>query len=260
MKSIKVILVPFKKKEETSKNSTSSGDDVKKRNWNFPEDLPLLFKEAAKLVVSTQQGSTSLLRCKLVIGYNTSGRLMNAMEILGIVGPSKGSCMRDVYCKDLEELENILKDKELQIKEIFSPKEKQTPKRMLPQELILLDKTNYKNYLPIDILAFSFAVIGAHGDEGALNIISENGQIYSLNLLREDWSNEIDAICPILKECSFGPFYNASASEAFYAVNIPKGYFYVDMGGGNHLVVHKTLRAKIEQQAENLKALSGSVN
>ena len=55
-----------------------------------------LIKEAAKLVVSHQQGSTSLLQRRLKVGYSRAGRLMDQLEQLGVVGPFQGSKARDV--------------------------------------------------------------------------------------------------------------------------------------------------------------------
>ena len=67
--------------------------------------LDPLFDEAAQLIVSNQQGSTSLIQRKFAIGYNRAGRLMDQLEAAGIVGPAQGSKPREVYCVDLTDLE-----------------------------------------------------------------------------------------------------------------------------------------------------------
>jgi S-DNA-T family DNA segregation ATPase FtsK/SpoIIIE len=68
-----------------------------------------MFDEAAKLVVTHQQGSTSLIQRKLAIGYNRAGRIIDQLEAAGIVGQFEGSKARDVLITDLISLEQILK-------------------------------------------------------------------------------------------------------------------------------------------------------
>lgn len=75
-----------------------------------PGDWDDLFEEAARIIVSSQQGSTSLLQRKMKIGYNRAGRLIDQMEIANIVGPFKGSQAREVLVKDELSLEHILQD------------------------------------------------------------------------------------------------------------------------------------------------------
>jgi len=67
-----------------------------------------LFEEAARLVVSTQQGSTSSIQRRFSIGYNRAGRIMDQLEAAGIVGPFEGSKARQVLIQDEYNLEQIL--------------------------------------------------------------------------------------------------------------------------------------------------------
>jgi S-DNA-T family DNA segregation ATPase FtsK/SpoIIIE len=67
-----------------------------------------LFEDAARLVVSSQIGSTSLIQRRMKLGYNRAGRLMDQLEAAGIVGPNQGSKAREVQVKSDMELEEIL--------------------------------------------------------------------------------------------------------------------------------------------------------
>jgi len=70
-------------------------------------DRDALFEEAARIIVSIGQGSTSLLQRRLKIGFARAGRLMDELEQAGVVGPSEGSKVREVLMVS-EELEKIL--------------------------------------------------------------------------------------------------------------------------------------------------------
>ncbi|OFX25507.1 MAG: cell division protein FtsK [Bacteroidetes bacterium GWA2_31_9] len=67
-----------------------------------------LFDDAARLVVTNQQGSTSLIQRKFSIGYNRAGRIIDQLEAAGIVGPYEGSKARQVSYTDLNSLEQYL--------------------------------------------------------------------------------------------------------------------------------------------------------
>lgn len=68
-----------------------------------------LFEEAARLVVNTQQGSTSSIQRRFSIGYNRAGRIIDQLEAAGIVGPFEGSKARQVLIADEYSLEHVLK-------------------------------------------------------------------------------------------------------------------------------------------------------
>lgn len=69
-----------------------------------------MFDEAAKLVVQFQQGSASFLQRKLKLGYNRAGRIVDQLEAAGIIGQFEGSKAREVKCKDLAQLEEIIRN------------------------------------------------------------------------------------------------------------------------------------------------------
>jgi len=67
-----------------------------------------LFEEAARLIVNSQMGSTSLIQRRMKLGYNRAGRLMDQLEAAGIVGANQGSKARDVLFKTEAELNQFL--------------------------------------------------------------------------------------------------------------------------------------------------------
>tara|TARA_S200000501_G_scaffold299508_1_gene286285 strand:+ start:4995 stop:7319 length:2325 start_codon:yes stop_codon:yes gene_type:complete len=74
------------------------------------EDRDKLFREAAEVLVTAQQGSASLLQRKLKLGYNRAGRLIDQLEAAGIVGPFEGSKARQVLISDLQSLDRHLEN------------------------------------------------------------------------------------------------------------------------------------------------------
>lgn len=85
---------------------TESNDDMSMEFDSGKRDP--LFEEAARIVVQTQQGSTSMLQRRMRLGYSRAGRIMDELEKAGIVGPNEGSKVRKVLISDLETLERYL--------------------------------------------------------------------------------------------------------------------------------------------------------
>lgn len=88
-----------------------SGEEATSTVGSFdPNEKDQLFEEAARIIVSTQQGSTSMLQRQLKLGYNRAGRIMDQLEAAGIVGGFNGAKAREVQISDLNALESFLEE------------------------------------------------------------------------------------------------------------------------------------------------------
>ena len=87
---------------ESEESGTGVDIDVSERDK--------LFREAAEVIVTAQQGSASLLQRKLKLGYNRAGRIIDQLEAAGIVGPFEGSKARQVLITDLVALDQLLNE------------------------------------------------------------------------------------------------------------------------------------------------------
>lgn len=72
------------------------------------QNLDPLFEQAARMIVVTQQGSTSKIQRHFSIGYNRAGRLMDQLQKAGIVGEAQGSKPREVLISDENTLNTLL--------------------------------------------------------------------------------------------------------------------------------------------------------
>ena len=87
---------------ESEESGTGLDIDVSERDK--------LFRDAAEVIVTAQQGSASLLQRKLKLGYNRAGRIIDQLEAAGIVGPFEGSKARQVLVTDLAALDQLLNE------------------------------------------------------------------------------------------------------------------------------------------------------
>jgi len=89
------------------------GEDGSSVNLEFDiTERDSMFREAAEIIVTAQQGSASLLQRKLKLGYNRAGRLIDQLEAAGIVGPFEGSKARSVNITDLNSLEQFFNNEQ----------------------------------------------------------------------------------------------------------------------------------------------------
>jgi S-DNA-T family DNA segregation ATPase FtsK/SpoIIIE len=72
------------------------------------DDLDDMFDDAARLIVQSDHGSTSMIQRKLKLGYNRAGRIMDQLEHFGVVGQNLGSKPREVLIHSMDELETLL--------------------------------------------------------------------------------------------------------------------------------------------------------
>ncbi len=92
---------------EYTPDSADQGGAAGGRANDFSQVDPM-FDEVARFVVENQQGSTSSIQRRFSIGYNRAGRIMDQLEMTGIVGRAEGSKPREVLVQDLMSLEHLL--------------------------------------------------------------------------------------------------------------------------------------------------------
>lgn len=90
--------------QEIERNSISENNSTKTAASEESEQDPMM-EEAIKCVVEAGQASTSLLQRRLRLGYARAGRLIDEMEMLGIVGPHEGSKPRQVLMTQQQYME-----------------------------------------------------------------------------------------------------------------------------------------------------------
>ncbi len=96
---------PFYLPEFHPDDTGSGGGNKKEFRLSDMDDM---MEDAARLVVETQHGSTSMIQRRMKLGYNRAGRIMDQLEGLGIVGPAEGSKPREVLYYGIEELNRFM--------------------------------------------------------------------------------------------------------------------------------------------------------
>ena len=107
-------------------------------------------------------------------------------------------------------------------------------------EITYIDEKNYKEYLNLDSIAFSYAHGGAMGSGGEIIVITKDAKIYSMNYCFGDMTIEMcNQVCPPLRECSFGLIDVEKA---------PEGWEGVSLGFGNFLVLSEPIYTHIKAE------------
>ena len=104
---------------------------------------------------------------------------------------------------------------------------------------IYLSKKNYRDYLRLDTVAFSFAHGGAQGVGGEIIVITRDASIYRMNYVYGDMTIEMcEMVCPQLRECKFG----------FFVEEAPFDWKGLSLGAGNFLVLEDSLYDRLREQ------------
>ena len=117
-----------------------------------------------------------------------------------------------------------------------------------PKDKIELNSSNYKEFLPINIVAYSFAKSGAMGEAGGVYIISKEGQIFHLNYVYGGIKpDEVYIVCPPLKE----------KSQNFNAYQ--ENWKDFNMGMDNNLTLHISIFDKFQEKKQKLNLNLGGL-
>lgn len=136
------------KQEREEQNKTQSEENTSNLEIGLNE-RDELFLEAAQLIITTQQGSASLLQRKLKLGYNRAGRIIDQLEAAGIVGPFEGTTVRKILVSDLGSLGKNQEQQEI-IDKIVQKTEKEGNPYISKKEQVKREKyLNQKKHLSL---------------------------------------------------------------------------------------------------------------
>ena len=203
--------------------------------------LDPMFEDAALLVLKMSYYSESYLQRKLNIGYSRINQITIELELTGIIGPIiEPMVPREILVNDENKLEEML----LSIQENGFHSEEQVCtitdeeiKRKLEefkQNSIEITSSNYRDYCPFEIAAFSITQRPVKW--GNFVLITTDGNVYhafsDMNIF------ELITICPPLSECELG---------IGGAKGVPEDYSYLYMGAGNHLFVNDIISDEVKK-------------
>ena len=113
------------------------------------------------------------------------------------------------------------------------------------KEVIFINDKNYRDYLNLDVVAFSFAYGGAMGSGGEIIVITKGAGIYSMNYFFGDMTIEMcDEVCSTLKDCEFG---------VLEVEKTPNGWKGIGLGMGNFLVLAEPIYNRIGRNLLKLR-------
>lgn len=105
-------------------------------------------------------------------------------------------------------------------------------------EFIVIKPNNYRQYLPIDVVAFHYSDPGACGYHGVLRIITSKKELYMVHYLYDKWEDsDLLQVCPVLRHINFGIFR--------HNIVLPE-WKTLYMGLGNSLFFKKDIGEKLD--------------
>ena len=112
-------------------------------------------------------------------------------------------------------------------------------------EVVYIDEKNYKDFLNLDIVAFSFAYGGAQGSPGEILVLTKDAKMYSMNYAFGNMTIEMcDKVCPPVKDCVFGCLDVEKA---------PSGWEGFSLGAGNFLVLSDAIAKSLKEELLSMR-------
>jgi hypothetical protein len=208
--------------------------------------LDSMFEDAARLVLKMSYYSESYLQRELNIGYNQALRITIELENAGIVGPIiEPMVPKEILINDEKELDvimsNIQKNGFHPDNPMSSITDEETKRKIdeIKQNTIEVNSTNYRDYCPFDIAAFSYQE-GVAEWKG-FSFVTINGNVFHAH--RDMKIVELFTICPLLSECKFG----IGGAKA-----VPENYSYFYLGAGNHLFVNDVIADEVKERIKSM--------
>ena len=111
---------------------------------------------------------------------------------------------------------------------------------MFRKEYIELNHSNYNNYIPINIITFSYGFGGAQGEPNGVIIMDKDGKLFHFNYRENDFKeNEKDEICPMIKDLELRKSLQ-EWSEKY-------------LGAGNFLYYHNSISKEVEEKTKDIR-------
>jgi len=82
---------------------TAEGEIKRKEGLANMYDVDELFEEAARLIITEGKGSASIIQRRLEVGYARAARILDQLEMVGILSPSEGNKPREVLVHSFED-------------------------------------------------------------------------------------------------------------------------------------------------------------